>query len=102
MPTNRRDMALTIDLVASAGRVVQDSGPPPSAVYMTDADYAVALRDVLAGAPEGDIWLFAYGSLLWKPACEIAETRRAKVRGWHRRFCIKMNRGLAPPNGLAS
>jgi glutathione-specific gamma-glutamylcyclotransferase len=97
MTINRRQMALTVDLVARAGRVPQDSGPPPGAVYMTDDDYAVVLRDVLAGAPDGDIWFFAYGSLLWKPACEVDETRKAQVRGWHRRFCIKMNRGRGTP-----
>jgi cation transport protein ChaC len=38
-------------------------------------------KRTLAAAPGGDVWLFAYGSLLWKPGCEVAERRRA-VGSW--------------------
>jgi ChaC-like protein len=38
-------------------------------------------RGVLAHAPS-DVWLFGYGSLLWKPVCELSESRIATVRGW--------------------
>ncbi|MBI5505646.1 MAG: gamma-glutamylcyclotransferase, partial [Deltaproteobacteria bacterium] len=31
-------------------------------------------------------WIFAYGSLLWKPGFTYAEARPAFVRGWARRF----------------
>ena len=85
-------MALTADLVASVARVVEDAGPSPGAVYLTDQDYEIAVRDMLAQAPPGDVWLFAYGSLLWKPAFEYVESRMATVRGWHRSFCIKVAR----------
>ena len=85
-------MALTPDLVARAARLVEDAGPTPGAVYMTDDDYDIAIRDVLAHAPSGDIWLFGYGSLLWKPACEFTESRIATVRGWHRAYCFRVAR----------
>ena len=35
-----------------------------------------------------DLWVFAYGSLLWNPLFPFAESRRACVRGLHRRFCL--------------
>ena len=92
MPAARRPMALTVDLVARAARPVEDAGPSPGAVYMTDEDYDLAIRDTRALAPAGDFWLFGYGSLLWKPACEVAESRVATVRGWHRAFCIRLAR----------
>ena len=92
MPAARRRMALTADLVARAARLVEDAGPSPGAVYMTDEDYDLAIRDTRAHAPVGDFWLFGYGSLLWKPACEVAESRLATVRGWHRAFCIRLAR----------
>src|SRR5215218_2452591 len=38
-------------------------------------------------------WLFAYGSLLWNPACGVDESRRAIVHGWHRSFCFRVKRG---------
>ncbi len=92
MPAARQQMALTADLVARSARVVEDAGPSPGAVYMTDDDYDVAARHVLVQASAGDVWLFGYGSLLWKPACEVAESRLATVRGWHRAFCIRLAR----------
>jgi cation transport protein ChaC len=59
---------------------------------MTDEDYEIAIGEMLAQALADDVWLFAYGSLLWKPACETAESRRAVVRGWHRSFCFRVAR----------
>jgi cation transport protein ChaC len=102
MPGATRQMALTADLVAAVARVVEDLGPTPGAVYMTDDDYEITIRETLENAPSGDIWLFGHGSLLWKPACEVAEGRRATVHGWHRAFCIRMARFRGTPerNGL--
>ena len=92
MPTPKRQMALTPELAALAARPVEDLGPSPGAVYMTDEDYESAIGEMLAQTPPGDVWLFAYGSLLWKPACETADSRRAVVRGWHRSFCFRVAR----------
>jgi glutathione-specific gamma-glutamylcyclotransferase len=85
-------MALTADLVARNARIVEDAGPSPGAVYLTDDDYEITVREILAQAPPGDVWLFGYGSLLWKPAFEYVESRMATVRGWHRSFCIRVAR----------
>ena len=38
--------------------------------------------------PGADIWVFAYGSLMWNPGFPHLEVRRARVYGYHRRFCI--------------
>lgn len=34
------------------------------------------------------LWVFAYGSLMWNPGFATPETRRARLHGWHRAFCI--------------
>ena len=34
------------------------------------------------------LWVFAYGSLMWHPGFDTPETRRARLHGWHRAFCI--------------
>ena len=48
---------------------------------------------LLAAGPEsGEVWVFAYGSLIWKPACDIAEQRVAVAHGWHRAFCLGWDR----------
>lgn len=46
----------------------------------------------LAGAPEGDLWLFAYGSLIWNPGHDFVEHQRATAAGWHRSFGLKLTR----------
>jgi cation transport protein ChaC len=92
MPRSRRQMALTADLVASVARVVEDAGPSPGAVYLTDEDYKMTVQEILAVAPQGGVWVFGYGSLLWKPAFEFTESLMATVQGWHRSFCIRVAR----------
>lgn len=44
---------------------------------------------VLADRPSGDVWVFAYGSLIWNPAFEFVEVRRAFAPRWQRRFILK-------------
>jgi cation transport protein ChaC len=48
--------------------------------------------------PPGALWVFAYGSLLWNPACDVAEVRGAVVQGWHRSFCFRAGRLRASPD----
>lgn len=85
-------MTLTRELVARAAGVVEDEGPPPGTAYMSDEDCELAVREIIEHAPQRDTWLFAYGSLLWKPECEVADSRRAVVRGWHRAYRIRLLR----------
>jgi cation transport protein ChaC len=49
------------------------------------------------GKPDGDVWLFGYGSLIWNPAIEFAEKRCATVRGVHRKFCLRTELGRGTP-----
>ena len=50
---------------------------------------AASLDATLAGAPPGrHLWLFAYGSLMWRPAFDHQGSRPARLHGWHRRFCV--------------
>ena len=44
-----------------------------------------------------DIWLFAYGSLLWNPAITYKEIRLGHLFGFHRRFCLKTVLGRGTP-----
>jgi cation transport protein ChaC len=40
-----------------------------------------------------DLWIFAYGSLMWDPAIHVVEIRAAALTGFHRRFCLKVEIG---------
>jgi cation transport protein ChaC len=35
-----------------------------------------------------NIWVFAYGSLMWRPDFDFVESEPALLRGYHRAFCI--------------
>jgi cation transport protein ChaC len=35
---------------------------------------------------EGDLWVFGYGSLIWRPDYPYVERRVAWIEGWERRF----------------
>jgi hypothetical protein len=78
-----RRMALTPDLVARAARAVPDPGPLPGSAYLADADYDALVRGTFAQAPPEGLWVFAYGSLLWKPAFEFEAGAPASVPARH-------------------
>lgn len=50
----------------------------------------------------GDLWLFGYASLIWRPEFEADEHRSAHVHGWHRalRMRSRINRGTPERPGL--
>ncbi len=49
-----------------------------------------------------DLWVFGYGSLIWRPEFEFEERRPAKVHGWHRalKMWSRINRGTPERPGL--
>jgi glutathione-specific gamma-glutamylcyclotransferase len=50
----------------------------------------------------GDLWIFAYASLIWRPDIEFAEKRFATVHGYHRalKMWSRINRGTVETPGL--
>lgn len=52
--------------------------------------------------PEGDLWVFGYGSLIWKPGFAFVEQRPARLIGEHRSLCIysMVHRGTYEKPGL--
>jgi cation transport protein ChaC len=45
--------------------------------------------EALKDHPDEDLWVFAYGSLMWDPAFKFSEVRRAKVPDYARRFILR-------------
>jgi glutathione-specific gamma-glutamylcyclotransferase len=57
--------------------------------------YEETARNIMAALPpSGELWIFAIGSLLWKPGAEFGERRNGRVRGWHRAFCLGWDRSV--------
>jgi glutathione-specific gamma-glutamylcyclotransferase len=63
----------------------------------SEAERLASRREVLATAPADDIWVFAYGSLIWNPAFEFVEQRTGRIHGYHRRYCILSRNGRGSP-----
>ncbi|VTU32688.1 gamma-glutamylcyclotransferase [Variovorax sp. PBL-E5] len=49
-----------------------------------------------------DLWLFGYGSLIWRPDFDFSERHPARVHGWHRalKMWSRVNRGTVENPGL--
>ena len=66
-------------------------------------DAAAMLERALAewGGAE-DLWVFGYGSLIWRPDFDFSERRPARVHGWHRalKMWSRINRGTPERPGL--
>ena len=69
----------------------------------TEAERTASLDAMFVGEPiREDVWLFAYGSLIWNPAIYFTEQRCVTVRGYHRKFCleVQLGRGSLEAPGL--
>jgi glutathione-specific gamma-glutamylcyclotransferase len=91
MPRRPRALALTHELIRAR---FPEPGPDDRSAtpLLSDEEIAARLEAFLAEHGPGDLWLFAYGSLIWNPDMDFAERRLAVLRGWHRRFCIWQRR----------
>jgi cation transport protein ChaC len=82
-------MRLTPELVARVSRQIADPGPMPHQIEPSDQQVAATVHAIISEAASSDaIWFFAFGSLIWKPACDVVERRVALAHGWHRAFCL--------------
>ena len=70
---------------------------------MSEEARRASLKSALdAIAPGTDAWVFGYGSLMWNPAIDVVESKKAHVRGYHRMFCLTLHvgRGTTEQPGL--
>ena len=49
-----------------------------------------------------DLWVYGYGSLIWRPEFDFIESRPAWLHGYHRSLCLwsRVNRGTPERPGL--
>ncbi len=59
----------------------------------SDEDVEAARLSFLADHFDHDLWIFAYGSLMWDPGFRFAEVRRARAPNHARKFILKDNFG---------
>ncbi len=50
--------------------------------------YAQCLVEHASQGADADLWIFAYGSLMWNPVFDVKQSERATLRGYRRSFCL--------------
>ena len=89
MTRSNRKMRLTKAHLALLPTRISDLGPPPAGGGMPESYYTATTAALIdTTPPNGEIWLFAFGSLLWNKRFISDEERPGVVRGWHRDFCL--------------
>jgi len=76
---------------------------PLAAQVLSQAALESSLQATLASPHrQPDVWLFAYGSLVWNPVLDYEDRCVVSVHGYHRSFCLwsRVNRGTPEAPGL--
>ena len=76
---------------------------PLATKLLSEEALEATLQEALASPHRrGDVWLFAYGSLVWNPVLDFDDRVVATVHGYHRSFCLwsRINRGTPERPGL--
>ena len=91
-PPDCSEMRFGLERFAELDQQAEEEGWP--AGWRMDHDDREANRQaVLAGRWDQDLWVFAYGSLIWDPAVYVEEYRRGVLSGWRRSFCMLLEGG---------
>lgn len=87
--------------MSAMDQAMRDAGYPDT-WRRTEAEREATRVEALQGRTDRDLWVFAYGSLMWDPAFHFREIRTARLTGYHRRFCLRtrLGRGSFEKPGL--
>ncbi|WP_321927704.1 gamma-glutamylcyclotransferase [Paraburkholderia guartelaensis] len=85
----------------SSGAYLQSFNSLPKDLLWTQTQIDASLAQTMEHCPlpvGSDIWVFAYGSLMWNPLFRFEERVIATLGGFHRSFCIRLIAGRASPD----
>ncbi len=92
------ELRLTPELIGRLPARSDERGPilvrSPHPDFYRDTARAL-LAELGTGQP---LWVFAAGSLIWKPRMPVVERRSAEIQGWHRAFCMRDRRARGSPS----
>ena len=68
----------------------------------SDEELIASIRTTLQQKATSELWIFAYGSLIWNPLFPYVERRVVTIEGWQRQFCLlaPVGRGTIENPGL--
>jgi cation transport protein ChaC len=78
-------------------RIARETGLPEN-WRRSHEDREVTRQATMAGRLDRDLWVFAYGSLMWDPAFYFEEVRLAQAVGYRRCFCLELKSGRGTPD----
>ena len=85
-------LRLTRELVDKLPQRVDERGPirvmDPAPEYYDQT----AAKIISELHRPGELWIFAIGSLIWNPRCDVIARKTGLVKGWRRSFCIGPDR----------
>lgn len=95
-------MTLTPELVALSIRSEPELGPGNGWEELSEDELDALARRYDEELGDDPLWVFAYGSLIWKPDFDAIGHMRATAFGWHRSFCLVLKswRGTPETPGL--
>lgn len=86
------ELRFGLDRFAELDEQALTEGWPPG--WRMEHDVREANRQaVLADKWSDDLWVFAYGSLIWDPAVYVEEYRYGVLPNWRRSFCMRLEGG---------
>lgn len=81
-------LKLTRELVNRLPQRVDERGP----IRMSDPEdeyYEHTAAQILSSLHQpNELWVFAVGSLIWNPRCDVVDRQKGLVKGWRRSFCL--------------
>ena len=98
-PAHASGLRLTDEVLAEWDAQARCQGLPAH-WRLPDHEVEQSRREVLAAitAQQQDLWVFAYGSLMWNPGFHFGEVRRACLTGFARRFALSTTIGRGTPD----
>jgi cation transport protein ChaC len=67
--------------------------------FLSEEDREKSRAEIMTQHVAGhDLWVFAYGSLMWNPAIHVDESLPAHIDGYSRSFCMRLMFGRAMPD----
>lgn len=96
-PPGQSELRTTAELLAVWDQRARQAGLPVD--WRVPEDELETSRHALLAlaAPVSDLWVYAYGSLMWDPGFYFAEVRLAELAGHQRRFSHKLLLGRGTP-----
>ena len=96
-PPEQSALRVTDAVLAHWDRRAHELGRPPHWRWTVDALEASRRAVLDEVAASQDLWVYAYGSLMWDPGVHFDEVRRADLHGFQRRFSYRTIMGRGTP-----